>query len=427
MRRDSFDSEIAPWLRLAQAPGIGALSAARLLAVLQTPQCVFGQSEAALAELLGSHRKAQALLAQPASLGRYLDQVFAWLNAPPATAGRNDAIVHAVLSLHDVRYPPALRETDDPPPVLYALGAEAWLHGPEPSHERPPAAPALLPWHQCSRAMLAIVGSRSPTPQGLRNAQDMAAQLQAMRICIVSGLARGIDAAAHRGALQTASPAGCAGATHPATVAVLGTGVDRIYPAAHAELAVQIARQGLILSEQPLGTAPLAANFPRRNRIITGISQGTLVVEAAEKSGSLISARLAAEQGREVMAIPGSIHAPQSRGCHALIKQGAKLVETVSDVLEELPLRRLPMANTPVVPSEAPSAANPPAAQASPSARPGESPLLQAMGFDPVSLDTLCARTGEDARVLQAQLLELEMLEMVARLPGGWFQRIGQA
>jgi DNA processing protein len=207
----------------------------------------------------------------------------------------------------------------------------------------------------------------------------------------------GVDGAAHDGALL-------GGGT---TIAVVGTGLDRVYPKQHLELAHRIAQQGLIISEFPLGTPPLTANFPRRNRIISGLSQGTLVVEAALKSGSLITARLAAEQGKEVFAIPGSIHSPQSRGCHALIKQGAKLVESAQDVLEELKL---------------PYAAAHPGAEADEPAT--EHPLLSAMGFEPVSLDALQARTGLATAELQAQLLALEMADQVARLPGGLFQRI---
>jgi len=201
----------------------------------------------------------------------------------------------------------------------------------------------------------------------------------------------------------------------PATIAVVGTGLDRVYPAAHKVLAHRIARYGLIISEFPLGTPPLPGNFPKRNRIISGLSQGTLVVEAAPQSGSLITARLAAEQGREVFAIPGSIHAPQSRGCHALIRQGAKLVETAQDVLEELP--PLPAASTIPMPTTVESQA--------PSSE--EDAVLQALGFDPMGIDTLCARCGMDAAALQVRLLELELEGRVARLPGGLFQRMGHA
>jgi DNA processing protein len=221
---------------------------------------------------------------------------------------------------------------------------------------------------------------------------------------VVSGLALGIDGAAHDGALLGGGD----------TIAVVGTGLDRVYPKRHLALAHRIARQGMLISEFPLGTPPLTANFPKRNRIISGLSRGTLVVEAALQSGSLITARLAAEQGKEVFAIPGSIHSPQSRGCHALIKQGAKLVELAQDVLEELHLPATGLAENA---DRAVQSANSENDEA-------ENPLLAALGFDAVSLDALQARTGLDTARLQAQLLELELNGQVARLPGGLFQRL---
>ncbi|MGQ2981586.1 MAG: DNA-processing protein DprA, partial [Polaromonas sp.] len=236
-------------------------------------------------------------------------------------------------------------------------------------------------------------------PQGETNARQFAKVFGAADLCVVSGLALGVDGAAHDGALL-------GGGT---TIAVVGTGLDRVYPKQHLELAHRIAQHGLIISEYPLGMPPLTANFPRRNRLISGLAQGTLVVEAALKSGSLITARLAAEQGKEVFAIPGSIHSPQSRGCHALIKQGAKLVESAQDVLEELQLPHA-AAVTGAWPASQPDAQ--------------ETPLLSALGFDPVSLDALQARTGLATPELQAQLLALELAHQVARLPGGLFQRI---
>lgn len=236
---------------------------------------------------------------------------------------------------------------------------------------------------------------------------------------MVSGLALGVDGAAHQGALDAAAEA-AAPSGRLATVAVVGTGLDRVYPARHRELAHRIVRHGLIVSEFPLGTPPLNQNFPKRNRIIAGLSRGTLVVEAALQSGSLITARLAAEQGREVFAIPGSIHAPQSRGCHALIRQGAKLVESVQDVLEELRLDDDTASSSP----QAPHAA---AVTDEDSASPRASALLRQLGFDAVGLDALCARSGQSVAQLQAQLLELELDGLVARLPGGLFQRRASA
>ena len=253
-----------------------------------------------------------------------------------------------------------------------------------------------------------MVGSRNPTPQGAQNARQFARAFAGGGITVVSGLALGVDGAAHEGALEGAPAGGIA------TIAVIGTGIDSVSPRQHREQAHRIARQGLIVSEYPLGTPPLAGNFPKRNRLIAGLSQGTLVVEAALQSGSLITARLAVEQGKEVFAIPGSIHSPQSRGCHALIRQGAKLVETAQDVLEEL-----------CWPGAVALAAPPSAAPAAPA--PDPDGLLAALGADPVSLDALQARTGLDTPTLQARLLELELDGLVGRLPGGLFQRLGQA
>ncbi|PAT41165.1 DNA-protecting protein DprA [Vandammella animalimorsus] len=445
-------ARLLPWLQLSLCEGIGPLRGARLLAQFGTPQAVLQQPLPLLQQALGSAALAQRLL-QPdeAELQAALARLQQWLGQADADLG----LAHAVWTLDDPRYPWALRQLDDPPLLLYAVGPRAWLD---------PQAPT--PWWRRCRPMLAVVGSRQPTAQGAQNARQFAQQLQELGVCIVSGLARGIDAAAHEGALlaqQDAEPG-----ARLATIAVMGTGADRIYPAAHRALARRIAQQGLLLSEQPLGMLPLATNFPRRNRIITGLSQAVLVVEAAEKSGSLISARLAAEQGRDVLAIPGSIHSPQSRGCHGLIKQGAKLVDCVADVLEELA--------GPTAPNAAPDAAStaatnadavaaqavargagrgskgqgdgaPPqedapvqalaadgAAPAAPPAQPKphgqlgpQQALLEAMGFDPVSLEQLEARTGLPTAQLQALLLELELAQAVARMPGGWFQRLGLA
>ena len=250
------------------------------------------------------------------------------------------------------------------------------------------------------------MGSRNPTPQGESNARQFAKVFGSAGLCVVSGLALGIDGAAHDGAMLGGGE----------TIAVVGTGLDRVYPKKHLALAHRIAQQGMLISEFPLGTPPLMANFPKRNRIISGLSRGTLVVEAALQSGSLITARLASEQGKEVFAIPGSIHSPQSRGCHALIKQGAKLVELAQDVLEELNLSRADLTG---------SGASRPEDETDPTAgQPSDDPLLSALGFDAVSLDALQARTGLDTARLQAQLLDLELGGQLARLPGGLFQRL---
>ncbi len=384
MERD----ELAGWLRLTLTPGVGNGTARRLLAAFGLPPAIFQQSEGTLAQCVTS-AQAQALRQVPPGLAQQLETTWAWLqSAAPEGAAR------VLLTLGDGRYPQALLETEDPPLVLYGIGpAAVWAADP-------------FPAARC----LAIVGSRNPTAQGADNARQFARALHAAGLTIVSGLALGVDAAAHEGALDSA----VAGAAVPATIAVVGTGLDRVYPRQNLALARRIAAHGILVSEYPLGTPPLAANFPKRNRIIAGLSQGTLVVEAALASGSLITARMAVEQGRDVFAIPGSIHAPQSRGCHALIRQGAKLVESAQDVLEELQLPAPEAAPQPTAPGMTPS-------------KPPESALLQAMGFDPVGLDALMARTGMDTAAMQVQLLELELAGAVARLPGGLFQRMGSA
>lgn len=388
MERD----ELAAWLRLTLTPGVGNGAARRLLAAFGLPQNIFAQHESAWLACVTA-AQARALAAVPEGLETLLEQTWQWLQAGAAPAAQQPA--HGIVTLGDAAYPPALLATEDPPLMLYLLGAPQFTGA-----GAQPFAP-----QRC----LAMVGSRNPTAQGAENARQFARALRGAGLCIVSGLALGIDAAAHEGALADA-PDPAAPATI-ATIAVVGTGLDRVYPSANRELAHRIARHGLLVSEYPLGTPPLAGNFPKRNRIIAGLSLGTLVVEAAPASGSLITARLAAEQGREVFAIPGSIHAPQSRGCHALIRQGAKLVESAQDVLEEL---RLPPA-----PADGAPAAEPPAQE--------HQGLLDALGFDPLGLDALVARTGLDAATLQVRLLELELEGQVARLPGGLFQRLGSA
>jgi len=362
--------ELAAWLRLLLTPGIGRGGARQLLAAFGAPQAVFDASPAARQQCLGA-TPAAPLDEVPATHPTALAILLAWLDG----AAQRDWV-----TLGDARYPQALLETADPPLLLYTQGDVSLLNTP----------------------CLAIVGSRNPTPQGGENAHAFAQHLGRAGLTIVSGLALGIDGAAHSGAL-----AGGAG-----TIAVVGTGLDRVYPRKHRDLAHRIAERGLIVSEFDLGTPPLAANFPQRNRIIAGLSLGTLVVEAALESGSLITARHAVECGREVFAIPGSIHSPQSRGCHALIKQGAKLVDDVRDVLDELRWTSAPVSSPAAAPGAAADAAD---------------PLLIAMGYEPVELDQLQARTGWPTARLSAQLLELELAGQVARLPGGRYQRAGKA
>lgn len=371
MERD----ELASWLRLTLTPGIGNGTARKLLATFGLPDAIFSQSPSALLQVV-TPAQADALREEPPELPAQLEATWQWLQNPEGSAPRR------VLALGDADYPPALLHIEDPPLLLYLMGRLEL-----------PLDPARS---------IAIVGSRNPTPQGALNARQFAQSLSQAGLTIVSGLALGVDGAAHEGALAGAE------ASRLATIAVVGTGLDRVYPKRHHQLAHDIAQRGLIVSEYPLGTPPLAANFPRRNRLIAGLSCSTLVVEAALQSGSLITARLAAEQGKDVFAIPGSIHATQSHGCHALIRQGAKLVESAQDVLEDLPGAPLVAA----VPMPEPSSPD------------DEDNLLQALGFDPVNLDALQARTGWPTPQLQARLMTLELDGQVARLPGGLFQRI---
>lgn len=382
--------ELTAWLRLAQTPGVGNHAARKLLAAFGLPQHIFAQGPAALQRVV-TQKQADALRDEPEALAQQVQDTQAWLATPP------DGLARRVVTLGDPLYPNALLQTADPPLLLYVLGQMQLLH------RDPNAGSDTSAW---PAQALAIVGSRNPTPQGALDAQHFARELCRSGFTIVSGLALGVDGAAHAGALDAVDEQ--AVPTRLATVAVVGTGLDRVYPGRHRELARRIAAHGLIVSEYPLGTGPLPGNFPKRNRLIAGLSRGTLVVEAALRSGSLITARLAAEQGKEVLAIPGSIHSPLSRGVHALIRDGAKLVETAQDVLEEL-----------AVPT-------PPANVADEATRVGQAPdpVLEALGSDPAGLDALLARTGLDTATLQARLLELELTGRVARLPGGLFQRL---
>ncbi|MGH8676694.1 MAG: DNA-processing protein DprA [Burkholderiales bacterium] len=295
------------------------------------------------------------------------------------------AQAHALVTFDHPAYPKALLEISDPPALLYCVGRLELL----------------------SQPALAVVGSRNATAQGARNAHAFARALSDAGLTIVSGLALGVDAAAHRGGLEG----------RHSTIAVLGTGIDVVYPPGNADLAQEIATRGLLVSEFPLGSAAARQNFPRRNRVISGLTLGTLVVEAALSSGSLITARAALEQGRDVFAIPGSIHSPLSKGCHSLIKAGAKLVEAAEDVLNELTaLNR----GAPVAPPR--SAGSVPAATTSSSTE--QALLLEQMGFDPVDIDSLCARAGLSAQRVSAELLRLELEGHVAALPGGLYQRV---
>ena len=386
--------ELTAWLRLSLTDGVGNDAAQRLLTHFGSPEAVFEQPASALREVVSS-AQADALLEPPQTLDMQLALTQHWLAQSHAACER------AVWCLGDAHYPTALLQLSDPPLMLYAQG--------QLSSPLPPA--------------VAVVGSRNPTPQGAQTAEQLSEALARAGLCVVSGLALGVDGAAHRGALQSGNGPSSLATQAPEhsspdmqstpmlrTIAVVGTGLDRVYPRQHHALAQAITQHGWLLSEYPLGTPPLAHHFPRRNRLIAALGLGTLVVEAALQSGSLITAHLTLELGREVMAIPGSIHAPQSRGCHALIKEGAKLVETAQDVLEEL--QHLPtgllMHNN-----------NDQATTGSP-----EHPLLAHMGHVPVSLDALQTRSAWDAPTLLGALLTLELEGVVARLPGGLYQRL---
>lgn len=357
---------LADWLRLTLAEGIGGETQRALLRQFGLPQQIFAAGRQTLAQAL-SPKQLNGLL--DSNHETDIAAALAWIEQPG----------NHILTLADAAYPQALLQTADPPILIYAKGRLELLNRPS----------------------LALVGSRNATAQGLSNAEQFARHLSRGGLTIVSGLALGVDAAAHKGGLEGEG----------STVAVIGTGPDRIYPAKNKELARAIAERGCLISEFPLGTPALAGNFPRRNRIISGLAKGVLVVEAAERSGSLITARLAGEQGREVFAIPGSIHSPMSKGCHRLIKQGAKLVDDARDILEEL----LPTA--------------PPAAPAMPAVdRENEdtstAAVLHALGYDPCDLDTLVHRSGLTAPELCAILLTLELDGRVANLPGGRYQRL---
>ena len=410
MERD----ELAAWLRLALTRGVGNSAARKLLAALGSPQAIFEQSPAAVEQLV-SAANARALAAEPAQLSAKLQATLDWLDGGEVSGsnGVQTGIVRRVITLGDPLYPQPLLATDDPPLMLYMTGNASFYA------------------EFASKTIandISIVGSRNPTPQGLENARNFAKSFASVGLNIVSGLALGVDGAAHMGALEAAQGETGAHGTDQTrkaggTIAIVGTGLDRMYPKQHYELAHRIVQHGAILSEFHIGTPPLSENFPQRNRIISALTQGTLVVEAAIQSGSLITARFAAEQGKDVFAIPGSIHSAQSKGCHFLIKQGAKLVESAQDVLEEL---KYPIAIKSIA-AYALSTAQTTHFEDDSSAHGNNdnaaNSLLEALGYDPVSLDALIARTGIDAPTLQARLMELELDNAVVRLPGGLFQR----
>jgi DNA processing protein len=368
-------AEPEAWLSLDLIPGLGSESLRALLAKFAAPSAVLAQTASAISIALtqaglprNAQKIAEAITAGPDSAK--LDVALAWLKSES----------NHLLTLADSDYPPALLEISDPPPLLYMKGDRGLLGKPG----------------------IAVVGSRNATPVGLQNAEAFSRALSQADLTIISGMALGIDAAAHRGGLDGGA----------SSVAVVGTGLDLVYPARNKLLAKELVEKGLIISEFSLGTPALATNFPRRNRIISGLSRGVLVVEAALASGSLITARQAAEQGREVFAIPGSIHSPFSKGCHQLIKQGAKLVDEANDILTELQGHGVQTKAAAISPSKEPIEES------------ADDPLLTAMGFDPVSIDALVERVDLRADQVMARLTELEIDGIIAPLPGGRYQRL---
>ena len=371
---------LADWLRLMLTEGVGPQTARELLSHFGLPENIFGANYSALQKCV-SEKLALTLSSAPDDhIRTQIDATLEWCMHTG----------NQVLTFADANYPSSLLTIADPPPVLYVKGRAELLN----------------------RKTIAMVGSRNATLQGIQNARRFAHVLSTAGLTVVSGLALGIDGAAHEGALSEVT-------TEGSTIAVTGTGLDLVYPAKHRELAHQIAVHGCLVSEYPLGTPGIASNFPRRNRIISGLSQGVLVVEAAAQSGSLITARSALEQGRDVFAIPGSIHSPLSKGCHQLIRQGAKLVESAQDILEEIHIQNFPLKekfSPPYVDVNA--AVN----SVNPSAMTIQ--LLHAAGHDPVSVDELAARTTMTMAEVQASLLELELEGRIERLASGMYQAL---
>lgn len=374
-------ADLAHWLRLAMTDGIGPVLARRLLSVFGLPGNLWQADAQALREVVPAPVAGSLLRAPTAQQCERIAATLAWALEPG----------HRVVTLADAAYPPGLLQIADPPLLLYLRGNPELLAG----------------------NALAVVGSRNATTQGVMHAARFSEELSRAGITIVSGLALGIDAAAHAGGLSGAG----------STVAVIGTGIDLDYPRRNRALAQRIAEEGCIVSEYALGTPPLAANFPRRNRIISGLSRAVLVVEAAAQSGSLITARMAAEQGRDVFAIPGSIHAPLSKGCHQLIRQGAKLVETTQDILDEMPPWPALSGHQAVRQATAPACVH--AQQQREDDDPAMRLVLQSLGHDPLDADSLAQRSGLDVAALAGILLTLELQGAVEVLPGARYRRLG--
>lgn len=363
------------WLRLCMTPSLGFHAQKVLIDALGGPRQVFEQPIDMLRRFV-SEAQAQSLQVIPTEWSAVCERTEVWLQQTP------QGVLQQVWTWDHPRYPQMLRDTQDPPWLLYAQGQLQ---------------------HACWQGV-AMVGSRNPTLQGKENARRFADQLQQSGCCIVSGLAMGIDAAAHQGALENARTDRCA------TVAVVGTGLDLVYPRQHHALAKQVAQHGWVISELPPGTPPLPHHFPRRNRLIAGLSHGVLVVEAALKSGSLITADLALTQGKEVFAVPGSIHSVLSRGCHALLRQGAKLVETAHDVMEELPFvaPELPLAD----PLANEVAFTDTKLQA----------VYKVLNHEPQHLDSVLLNSGLSLEEALIALQQLQDINRVVALPGGLYQ-----
>lgn len=360
---NSSIDRLLPWLRLAQTPGIPLRRQHELLSAFGTPDALQRTHPAELRERCGD---AIADCLQSGPHARAMAATMRWLESP----------AHRVVTLADAEYPQRLLQISDPPLVLYAVGRVELLN-----------APAI-----------AMVGSRNASPQGSKDAEAFAEALSSAGLCVVSGMALGIDAAAHRGALRAAG----------SSVAVLGTGPEAIYPRRNRALAQALAEGGCLVTEFAPGTPLAAANFPRRNRLISGMSLGVWVIEASPGSGSLITARFALEQNRDVFAMPGSIHSPLSKGCHHLIRSGARLAEKAQDVIEELGWKGMMLS----VPAESgPVAAD---------------PVLDALGFDPLSIDQVAERCGMDVPALCARMSALELEGRVVSLPGGRLQRVAR-
>ena len=402
----STRESLKAWLRLSLTPGVGNITARALLQGFGLPETIFKRSASELQALVSSAISHQ-LCQVPEGLEETLDITWEWLQKP-APHHASSAIHKRLLTLADTDYPSSLMLTPDPPCLLYVIGQTQHLHLLSPAAFKAPSA-------------VAVVGSRNPTPQGRLNAHDFASSLAQAGLTVVSGLALGVDTEAHRGALHGGSLA------NPLrTVAVVGTGLDRVYPQQNHALALSIAAQGLLISEYPLNTPPINSNFPKRNRLIAGLSQGCLVVEAATRSGSLITAKQALDMGKEVFAIPGSIHTTVAKGCHDLIKQGAKLVDCAQDILEELkdlPILVEKSAATEISKSTSDSDVEAALLAADDQTR----KVLDHLGHDPVGLDELQMRSGLPIAQLQAELFQLELNGALGRLPGGLYQKLKRA